>query len=454
MKNNNLDIECVLLSTFIFENDTIDEFDIKSQDFYMPFHQDIYLVMQQLRADNHPIDEIFIKQALDKKRKFDEVQFLNILSVNATTNIESYVKKLKDLSVKRDLIRLSKEVQALIIEKEPTSTEAITFLTDKIERIESGAGSKVKARSWLQLMEENSVPPIFYATRIPFLDRALGGGFTMGQLVTITGEQEAGKTQLLSQILLSSNFQSLYFGLEFNGRQTGEYGKHKITSGANVKEDFASVDIITSDETTGEIDEVIAIIKSYVKKKAVKFVAIDSAMMLGVDDASGKYATAEEKISSIFLKLMKTAEKLDIVILLIAQSSKSDIASKKIEIFGSKKAAHFAKIMLHINFDREAAIEGEKYTRDLIIGKNKQTGKLANLSLGFDSKKLEFYAKGEQDSEFIGAEVSRYEMPDIDKNDIVGYNEALDITIEEEEEISEKTKSDIDKLAKAGVNFE
>ena len=389
-----LNIERAILSTIIFDPIQYEEIasQLKPNDFYHPFHQHIFISMDELIKSEQPIDEEFLKESLNKKNQFNEANFLDVLSATPISNVSAYIEQIKEHSQKNRLNNLALKIREKI-EKGENVSSLINYFESQIELIQKGSSTK-EYITIFDALQEKDEPTIIYSTGIDFLDNIFDGGFETGQLITITGEQEAGKTQLVNQILfnVARGFNCLYFSLEFNKRQLKAYTKKKIKA-CNLDIDrFKNITLITDEMHTGEINDILLDIKREYRKNSTKFIVIDSQMMLFDDDESLKYATGEERVTSIFRKLHSLSKKLDIVILLIAQASKEDAKAKKIEIFGSKKAAHLARIMIHINYNREADAEGKENggQREIFIAKNKQNGKLAKIKVNFDREKLEF----------------------------------------------------------------
>jgi len=390
----NLNIERAVLSSFIFDPAQYEAFatQLKKEDFYLPFHQHLFVAIEELFRSDQPIDEEFLKEKLTQKNQFDEVAFLDVLSANPLSNTGVYIKEIKEYSQKKRIHNLALKIREKI-EKGENASSLINYLERQIELLQKGGSTKEYATVF-DVLQEKDFPAVIYSTGIDFLDDVFDGGFETGQLITVTGEQESGKTQLVNQILfnVAKGFRCLYFSLEFNKRQLKAYTKKKIKT-CNLDIDrFKNITLITDEMHTGEINNIILDILQEYRKNSTRFVVIDSMMMIFDNDESLKYATGEERVTSVFRKLHALSKKLDIVVLLIAQASKEDAKAKKIEIFGSKKAAHLARIMIHINYNREADAEGKETGshREIFVAKNKQNGKLAKIKVNFDRKKLEF----------------------------------------------------------------
>lgn len=223
-------------------------------------------------------------------------------------------------------------------------------------------------------------------TGIYWIDEDLDGGIQPGQLIAILGDSEAGKTQLINQILLSyakNGKKSLYFSLEFGKKKVADYFHKKYVNGLITEKQLKNVSIVTDDMTETDIDTICDTIEK--NRGNYDFVAIDSTLMLYDDKKNDK----EAEITEIFRKLHKIANKNDVTIFLITQASKEDIKGKKISIFGSQRATHFCDIIYFIAIERDEKTN-EITERYLILHKNKQNGKYAKRKILFDRKKLEF----------------------------------------------------------------
>jgi DNA repair protein RadA/Sms len=377
MNNRIINIERAILSSVIFEPQNLEYITaLKAKEFTLLEHQHVFAIMKKLYDEEKPVTEDFIIKNLGTEY---ELCMIDILAALPISNIEAYIEHLqsnyKKQFLQRKLTLLSNINDDTNIQHTISQLE---HLIDEVNNFNSIKTNKDFTLADLVAQEFHEVEKVF--TNITFLDDIFKG-FELGHLISITGEQESGKTQLVNQILLniSEKNKSLYFSLEFNKRKLQKYMQEKTHY--NLSNTYS----ITQDMTNGDIDEVCTLIKYHHKKNHVKIIAIDSQMFL--DDESQKFNTSEEEITSIFRKLHKLCNTLDIIIFIIAQSSKVDHKNmNSIEIFGSKKASHLADIQLHLFNDKEDT----KY-RNLWIGKNKQNGTRETRRIVFNKRKLEFY---------------------------------------------------------------
>jgi len=115
----NLAFERSILSSIVFKPQQFDELSatLKKDDFYLPTHQDIFATMLLLLQKDQPIDEEFIKKELVKVKKFNEQVMLEILSANPISNVQAYIKEIKDLSLNRQIRQTTLQIQGGKLEK-------------------------------------------------------------------------------------------------------------------------------------------------------------------------------------------------------------------------------------------------------------------------------------------------------------------------------------------------
>jgi len=133
----NLAFERSILSSIIFEPSQFDDIEtqLKVEDFYLPAHQDIYASLKNLVAKDLPIDEEFIKNDLQAKKKFDENVLIEILSANPIANTKAYVDEIKDKALKRHLLTLTTEIKRVTIEEQLPANEVVDIVERKLYEI-------------------------------------------------------------------------------------------------------------------------------------------------------------------------------------------------------------------------------------------------------------------------------------------------------------------------------
>ena len=137
----NLNIERMVLSSIIFDPATYGDTasNLKSHDFYLPFHQHLFGVMATLTKDEKPIEEEFIRGGLNAIGKFDEVAMLDVLSANSMGNVKSYLAEIKAKSSKRALATLATEIKKVVLEDDLPAEEVQKLIEKKIAEINANS---------------------------------------------------------------------------------------------------------------------------------------------------------------------------------------------------------------------------------------------------------------------------------------------------------------------------
>lgn len=203
-------------------------------------------------------------------------------------------------------------------------------------------------------------------TGINFLDNISDGGFEVGQLILLSGDPEAGKTLLGIHYIINAQqkHKVTYFGFEFSVRKHIETLNSK---GFNMNKENYFIDDLSC-----EINELVSQIRS-LSKEGHKLFIIDSQMKIQAPIVG---RTIEEAETAKFTILADLAKRLQVVIVLIIQNSKSDSYAPT----GSRKGAHEAHIMIRIERIKNGELKHIKdYSergkhRKVLILKNKQTG--------------------------------------------------------------------------------
>lgn len=214
MELYNLDIERGILSAILFDGKVYEDVAsiLTPKDFYLPFHQYVFEAMEELYKKDHPIDEVFLKDVLVKKNRFDESLFLEILATAPIEAVENYAKEIKDLSLKRELLHLSTEIKKIILEEDKRAIEEIEEIQSKLFNIAtSNFVSDFKSSQAIilntldyikkQATKKNSLV-IGLDTGFIELNR-MTSGFGEGDLIIIAARPSMGKTAFALNLALN-----------------------------------------------------------------------------------------------------------------------------------------------------------------------------------------------------------------------------------------------------------
>ena len=203
----NTNIEYAILSSIVFDNDSIDAIEEKLNpgDFYLPANKHAYEAMLSLREDGKPIDEVFLLERLSKTEKYAEAALIEILSANPISNVTAYIEMLKELTQKRMLMNIHISIRkALDDEVDPQKVLIDTL--DMIEDTQNISSIAQKDRKMSEITQEirddmakaqsgEKMP--YYASGYPAFDSVIGGLVENG-LTVVAGRPSMGKSSFTS----------------------------------------------------------------------------------------------------------------------------------------------------------------------------------------------------------------------------------------------------------------
>ena len=210
----NLDIERGILSAILLDGKIYEDVAsiLKPKDFYLPFHQYVFETMEELYKKDLPIDEIFLKEELKKKGKYDDELFLEIVGTAAVEAVEAYAREIKDLATKRELIHLSNEIKKTVLEEDKRAIEEVEEIQSKLFSIATSnlAGdfknSSVIISDTLEFIKKQAAKKNKIVTGLDTgfveLNRKTSG-FGEGDLIIIAARPSMGKTAFALNIALN-----------------------------------------------------------------------------------------------------------------------------------------------------------------------------------------------------------------------------------------------------------
>ena len=126
MNNNelkyNLEAEQAILGSCLIDKESVflSMEMLKADDFYREDNKIIFQAITNLFNKSQAIDIITVKEELNSMKKYENVGGLEYLSyltdvVPIISNVEKYIKIIKEYSIKRNLIKISNEIIVNII---------------------------------------------------------------------------------------------------------------------------------------------------------------------------------------------------------------------------------------------------------------------------------------------------------------------------------------------------
>ena len=229
----NLNIERAVLSAIIFDPEIYEDVAsyLKPEDFYLPFHQYLFIAMERLFEQELPIDEEFLKKELEKMDKFDEVAMIEVLSSNPITNTKAYIQEIKAYSNKRALITLATEIKKLTIEDSLDVVDVMDRVEQKLYEITQESVSddfKDSKQITVNMLKDIERLKELGNSKLIGVDTGFENlndktsGFGKGDLVIVAARPAMGKTALVLNMALKAierNEGVAFFSLEMPAEQ-------------------------------------------------------------------------------------------------------------------------------------------------------------------------------------------------------------------------------------------
>ena len=347
----NLDIERGILSAILFDGKVYEDVAaiLKPGDFYLPFHQYVFETMEELYKKDLPIDEIFLRDELKKKRKYDEELFLEILGTAPVEAVEAYAKEIKDLATKRELIHLSNEIKKIVLEEDKRAIEEVEEIQGKLFSIATSnlAGdfkSSTKIiNDTLDFIKKQAAKKNKIVTGLDtgFIElNRMTSGFGEGDLIIIAARPSMGKTAFALNIALNvikQNKGVAIFSLEMPAEQlmlrmmsaAGKIPLQDIRRGnlndeewsklSSVADDLSARPLFVDDEGNVNIHTIRAKLRKLkAQNPDLSLAIIDYLQLISSDQRERHLAIAEISRS---LKLL--ARELQIPIIALSQLNRS-----------------------------------------------------------------------------------------------------------------------------------
>ena len=422
----NIDLERAVISTILMypENIEIVIGIIDENDFYFSYYKEVFKAIKEIYEENGVIDEILLKDKLIKRDVFNEEYFMEIISTAPVSSVEVYAKEIKDLSIKRDLLKLSREINELV-DKDISAQDSLMEVESKLLKIELATKSgsfktadEVVSSTLNQIKElikkENR---LITGVDTGFIElNRMTSGLNPGDLIIIAARPSMGKTAFALNLALNAlkhdegvgifslempaeqlmlRMLSAYSFIPLQSLRRGDLNDEEIQKLSSYVDKFSSFPLYIYDE--GNVN--INIIKSEVYKLKTKLkdklslIVIDYLQLINSDSKERHIAIAEISRS---LKLL--ARELNIPIIALSQLNRSleSRPNKRPMLSDLRESGAIeqdADLIMFIYRDdvykameakqkqKEAAQKGEKYESDyqekdieeaeIIIGKHR-----------------------------------------------------------------------------------
>ena len=460
---HNVTVEAAILSSVIFDNDSLDEIGdvLHERDFFMPIHRKMYSVMLSLREHDKPIDEVFLVEELNKTEKYVEQAMIEVLSSNPISNLKSYIEMLKGLTQKRILYDLSINIRKGLSDNPDTQKVLIEAL-DSLEEAQDASLIARKDRKMSDITQEirddmakaqsgEKLP--YYASGYAAFDSAIGGLVENG-LTVVAGRPSMGKSSFTSGPIVDTiqrGDSAVLYSMEvadknalvrlvsFKSQEPLSSIKKGLVTGytefngameffENADNTFSIVD--RSGMTRRELE--LDIIKKLKKDPKLRLIIVDHLLQIQLD--SSRHAPTE--LGEITKMLKRISQNYKVTVVLLSQlnrsvESRDNKRPMMADLQGSGSIEQDADMIVFLyrsEYYREKEWDQEKdgpYERksveqaEVIIGKNRD-GPTGSVELGFRANTASFL------TEYVPVSVTEYIADDDDEFNASEYAKNTD----------------------------
>ena len=404
---------------------------IKSEDFYLEEHREIYLAMQDLYLKNKEIDVVTLIESLVKRGVYDEANsrsYIKLIAdvVPSAANVADYARIVKDKSLLRALISASDEISEAAYSAGDDVMHIIGNAEQKIFAIAEGHDQKgfehirdvlVRSYEHMHLLQTNPEETKGTPTGFGGLDNLLVG---MGKsdLIIVGARPGVGKTSftlnIATNVAKSTKKTVCIFSLEMSSDQLVSrmlssealVDSHNIRSGMLSDDDWtklahASASLadceILIDDTTG-----IAPTAMKAKLRRVKNLGLVVIDYLQLMQSDRKIDNRVQEVGDISRNLKILAKELMVPIICCAQLSRSpesrtDKTPMLSDLRDSGAIEQDADVIMFLSRDYYQNDPEKQNVADVIVAKNRHgsTGKVEMGWFGQFTKFISIANEGE-----------------------------------------------------------
>ncbi len=355
-----VDLEEAVLGALMLEKDALTSvIDIlKPESFYKDAHQEIYRCIVILFNNSEPVDMLTVSNQLRQEAKLEMVggaYYLTELTsrVNSAANVEFHARIVVEQSIKRELIRISSEIQQDAFEDTSDAfqlldrTEQALFEVSESNIRKNYSDMRSIMREALNELEARKdhkdgltgIPSGFTA-----LDR-ITSGWQKSDLVIIAARPGMGKTAFVVTAMRNAavdfNHAVAIFSLEMSNIQLvnrlisaeAELESEKIKKGTLADYEWeqlvhktaklSNAPIFIDDTPALSILELRAKCRRLKAQHDVKLIIVDYLQLMSGDSSRGGGGNREQEIASISRALKNIAKELEVPVLALSQLSRA-----------------------------------------------------------------------------------------------------------------------------------
>lgn len=427
-----LEAEQSVLGSILINPDCFSEIatEVKSNDFYLETHKEIYLSMQDLFLKNRTIDLVTLIDTLVKRGVYDKEddskKYIKLIAeiVPSASNVKDYAKIVRDNSILRSLINVCGEVTDLAYSNHDDVEKLLDSAQQKIYDITETTQTKgfthirealLANYEHLRLLKTDPDAAAGQPTGFSALDKVLVG-MGPGDLILVGARPGMGKTSftmnIATKVALQSKKTVCVFSLEMSAEQLVSrmlssealVDSYAIRSGNLSNEDWEKIARASSVLSECEIliDDTAGISATGMRAKLRRvknlgLIVIDYLQLMQSDN-SKKNDSRVNDVADISRNLKLMAKDLKVPVICCAQlsrgpESRNDKRPMLSDLRDSGAIEQDADVVMFLYRDEyydTAEKNGDiQNTAEIIVAKNRH-GSTSNVKMGWLGKFTKF----------------------------------------------------------------
>lgn len=350
---SNTQAEINIISTVLVNPKKVVEVvnNLETKDFYFTPHQELFKAIMQLFAENKPIELVSVVKALgkDKLNKIGGVSYITELMEEGikSTNINYNAKILKDLSKRRELIKLTKDINSKAYNIDEDLEELINKMQNELtysanksailndEQLLSKTITEIEAR----YRDGGEIPGM--KTGFLDFDKATNG-LKKGEFTVIAGRPSMGKTLIalhLADGLADNGYKVGLFEMEMTEEALGMrrlsytalVESYKLQRGSLDDKEWNRVskayeklatrnNLYTDCSPDNSILDIKAKVKLLKEQKGLDVIIIDHLTLLNISNKERR----DIAIGGITRQCKLMAKELDISVIILSQLNRAN----------------------------------------------------------------------------------------------------------------------------------
>lgn len=413
--------ESILASIFVREENQkyIDKID--PQDFYYTKNLRIFELIKELKEKNETIDILTVKE-LGVSKKYNGSELLTVLA-NMTDNyfyagnIEKYFNILKNLSIRRKILNLSRQI-CEEMEAEDVNKDETDIKNEVVQKyLELKTNDKTTNNDMFHVMNETMKDiedkykkrdDLRYRTGYLELDRIIEGLHEQ-EFTIISARPGVGKTAFalqMAEYIAKHGVFTYFASLEMSEKQLGnrivareaEIDSHVLRMGWLTDDNFEKIAQAINkicnipmiiDANVSTIQEIESRANELKQEKDLGLIVIDYLQLL---KSKTKFIGREQEVADISRRLKLLSKKLDIPIVALCQLNRETEKRRRpilADLRESGSLEQDADNVIFLYVEEEEKVKNRIIDVDVIVAKQRN-GPTGTVKIQFNKQQMKF----------------------------------------------------------------